>query len=68
MVFSLSPAGEGKVCEALEKRGAPQSRLIFRDHLHEDQEWSSPKNRKLDKNARRPVWRSKELAPGHTET
>lgn len=56
--FLLSPAGEGK---ALEGRVAQKPWLIFRDHLHKAQEWSIPMSMKLDKNARRPVWRNQDL-------
>lgn len=35
--------------------------LIFRDHLHKAEEWSIPMSMKLDKNARRPVWRNQDL-------
>lgn len=44
----------------LQGRGGQKSWLIFRDHRHEAQESSIPMSRKLDKNARRPLWRNRE--------
>lgn len=40
----------------LERRGAQESQLIFKDHLLQSQEQPIPIFMKSEKNARRPVW------------
>ena len=47
--------------KALERRGAQESRLIFKDHVLQAQEGCIPTKRKSGKNARRPAWMNKEL-------
>ncbi|KFQ20880.1 hypothetical protein N332_01897, partial [Mesitornis unicolor] len=45
----------------LERRGAQESWLIFKDCLLRVQEQCIPRRRKAGKNARRPAWMNKEL-------
>ncbi|KFV20393.1 hypothetical protein N340_12155, partial [Tauraco erythrolophus] len=47
--------------EALERRGAQESWLIFKDHLLQAQERCIPTKRKSGRNTRRPAWMNKEL-------
>ncbi|GAB0207578.1 mitochondrial enolase superfamily member 1 [Grus japonensis] len=47
--------------KALEGRGAQDSWLIFRGHLHQAQERCIPTKRKSGKNAKRPPWMNKEV-------
>jgi len=46
---------------ALERRGAQESWLIFKDHLLQAQEWCIPTKRKLGKNTGKPAWMNREL-------
>ncbi|KFW65086.1 hypothetical protein AS28_14346, partial [Pygoscelis adeliae] len=47
--------------KALKGRGTQETWLIFKDHLLQTQEQSTPMSRKSGKNARRPAWMNKEL-------
>ncbi|PKU46342.1 glycerol kinase [Limosa lapponica baueri] len=47
--------------KVLERRGAQESWLVFKDHLLQAQESCIPKKKKSDKKARRPAWINKKL-------
>lgn len=46
---------------ALERRVCQESRLIFKDHLLQIQDWFIPTSRKSSKSSRRPACMKKEL-------